>query len=154
MLINSKKFCGVEIYISSILNNYNFITLHCKINFLPWFLNFRLEVKTGRDHIDLIYDTNSIKEIKRIEVKNPNQSEAWENGDWEQQIDDDDLQGLIRLKSLKDDQVYDIRLIGRGENREIKMLTQNGVKVGGLFIIIILLLLFGKEGQVKMQLQN
>ena len=124
----------MEIYILSILNNYNFITLHCKINFLPWFLNFRLEVKTGCDHIDLIYDSNSIQEIKRIEVRNPNQSEAWKNGDWEQHIDNDDnLQGLIRLKSLKNDQVYDIRLIGRGKNREIKLLTQNGVKVGGLY---------------------
>ena len=123
----------MEIYISSILNNYNFITLHCEINFLPWLLNFRLEVKTGCDHIDLIYYSNSIKEIKRIEVRNLNQSEAWENGDWEQIDNDDNFQGLIRLKSLKNDQVYDLRLIGRGKNREIKLLTQNGVKVGGLY---------------------
>ena len=65
-------------------------------------------------------------------MRNPNQSEAWENGDWD---NDDNLQGLIRLKSLKNDQVYDIRLIGCGKNREIKLLTQNGVKVGGLYNI-------------------
>ena len=66
-------------------------------------------------------------------MRNPNQSEAWENGDWEQIDNDDNLQGLIRLKSLKNDQVYDICLIGLGKNREIKLLTQNGVKVGGLY---------------------
>ena len=66
-------------------------------------------------------------------MRNLIQSEAWENSDWEQIDNDDNLQGLIRLKSLKNDQVYDIRLIGLGKNREIKLLTQNGVKVGGLY---------------------
>ena len=66
-------------------------------------------------------------------MRNLIQSETWENSDWEQIDNDDNLQGLIRLKSLKNDQVYDIRLIGLGKNREIKLLTQNGVKVGGLY---------------------
>ena len=75
-----------------------------------------------------------IQEVKNIEVWDPNQFE-WENSDWEQiEIEEDNIfQGLnmVRLKSLEKSHTYDIRLIGLGNDGEIKILIRNGVKIIG-----------------------
>ena len=95
----------------------------------------RLDVKSvSKNGIEIIYNNNLIQEVKNIEVWDRNQSE-WKNGDWEQiEIEGGNiLQGLnvVRLKSLDKSHTNDIRLIGLGNDGEIKILIRNGVKVTG-----------------------
>ena len=72
-----------------------------------------------------------------IEIWDHNQSEAWKDGDWKQiEIEDHNIfQGfnVVHLKSLEEGHMYDIRLIGLGEDEKKKVLTRNGVPVLGLF---------------------
>ena len=78
-----------------------------------------------------------IREVKKMELWDHNQSEAWKNSDWEHiEIEDDTIsQGsnVVHLKSLQKDHMYDIRLIGLGNDGKIKILTRNDVKATGLF---------------------
>ena len=78
-----------------------------------------------------------IREVNRIELWDHNQSEEWENGDWEHIDFEDDtiFQGsnMVRLNSLQKGHMYDVRLIGLGNDGESKILTRNSVKVTGMF---------------------
>ena len=78
-----------------------------------------------------------IGEVNKIELWDHNQSEAWENSDWKHiEIEDDNIfQGsnVVHLNSLQKGRMYDVRLIGLGNDGEIIMLTRNGVKATGMF---------------------
>ena len=102
------------------------------------FFNFRLDViSVCSDHIELIYHTNLIQKVNKIELWDRDQSEEWENGDWVHiEIEDDTIfQGsnVVRLNSLQKGHMYDVRLIGLGNDGESKILTRNGVKATGMF---------------------
>ena len=118
------------------IKNYFFIKDFIKKIFQIFPL-FRLDVKSVcPNHIEIIYNNNLIQEVKNIEVWDRNQSEEWENGDWEH-VDngkDNIFLGLnvVSLKSLEKSHIYDVRLIGLGNDEEIIILTRDNVQAAGL----------------------
>ena len=99
------------------------------------FTHFRLDVKSvSDDQIEVIYDSNLIQEVEKINIWNHIEAIAWKVGIWET-LETLKKEGLnvVLLKSLEKGHIYDVRLIGLGKDRKIKVLTRDGVKVKGLF---------------------
>ena len=96
---------------------------------------FRLDIKSvGKDYVDFLKD--SIKNVLKIEIWHHNQSQAWVEAEWELNKNADNA-GIVRLSPLiKTGYKFDIRVIAIGLEDKINVLSENNIRLKGLFYII------------------
>ena len=108
-------------------------------------MGFRLEVKyASADGIEILLDSNLLKNITRGEAWDHRQNEAWIPVDCklvkQEDVGEDNnlFNGykMFCLTPLEPNCLYDIRLIGGDQNGTATVLSATGVKTGGLFMPI------------------
>ena len=91
-----------------------------------------------KDYVEFVYNKNSIKKILRIEFWHDNKTNTWVDSVWEL-IDNDadsEILQVVRVTSLsKRIHGFDIRVIAIENDDEIKIMTQDGIILKGLFFI-------------------